>query len=63
MHKLTLLFLVLLSNFILAQEVEITGQCINSKKEGISDILIRINQRNEAIYTYQNGNYYTKANF
>lgn len=62
MQKLTLLFLVLLSNFILAQEVEITGQCINSKKEGISDILIRINQRNEAIYTDQNGNYSTKAN-
>ncbi len=53
-NSLLLLFLLTFYQSF-SQDVVVSGLCINKKKEGVSDILIRVNQRNEPIYSDQNG--------
>ncbi|MCO5259262.1 MAG: TonB-dependent receptor plug domain-containing protein [Crocinitomicaceae bacterium] len=57
MYKwIAFIFLVVYS-YSYTQEITVKGQCINGKKEGVSDILIRINDRNEAIYSGHDGHF------
>jgi hypothetical protein len=47
---------------LFSQEVMITGRCINNKKSGVSDVMIRVNERNEPVYSNQNGFFNFPAN-
>ena len=51
-----LIFLCFLTHAF-SQEVVVNGRCINKKQEGVSDVLIRINQRNTPIFSDLNGHF------
>lgn len=55
MHNWIILAFLFLMPISFSQEVTVNGQCVNHKKEGVSDVLIRVNKRSEAIYSGQNG--------
>jgi hypothetical protein len=55
MRRLLLILFLLTFTSSFSQEVLITGRCINKKRVGISDVLIRVNQQPEPIYSDRDG--------
>lgn len=62
MRNYLLLFLLFTLTHSFAQEVVITGRCINKKSEGVSDVRIRVNQREEPVYSGPKGHFSFFAN-
>lgn len=55
MRNYLLIIFLLVFTRSFSQEMLITGRCINKKRAGISDVLIRVNQKPEPIYSSQDG--------
>lgn len=60
-NYLLFFFLIVLSHSF-SQEIVVTGRCINKKKGGVSDVLIRVNKQDEPIYSGQQGYFSFLAN-
>jgi len=61
MRFLLLLFFLSVSLAFFSQQIMLTGRCVNKKREGVSDIRIRINQEKTALFSDAKGYFSTSA--